>query len=119
MAERRALTSGSEIIAAGARSEAMYLVIEGSASVVASGAAPPVAGLWPGEVFGELSFLGAVPSKSVVADGDVVVDVLSGDAVHTLLEADVVLAAAFYSLAVLVAHRLNESAPGGWAVPSN
>ena len=118
VAERRAVTGGSEIIAAGVRSEAMYLVVEGTASVVASGAAPPVAGLWPGELFGELSFLGAVPSKTVVADGDVVVDVLSGDAVHTLLEADLALAAAFYrSLAVLVARRLNE-ANGGWSVPA-
>jgi hypothetical protein len=35
-----------------------------------------------GDLFGELSFLGAVPSKSVVADSDVAVDVLGGAAVH-------------------------------------
>ncbi|MEA2843366.1 MAG: extracellular factor 3-hydroxypalmitic acid methyl ester biosynthesis protein, partial [Actinomycetota bacterium] len=65
---------------------------------------------WPGELFGELSFLGTVPSKSVIADHDVVVDVLRGDEVHATLDADPAFAAAFYrSLAVLVARRLNET----------
>ncbi len=62
-----------------------------------------------------------MPSKSVVADSDVVVDALGGAAVHFALESDPGLAAAFYrSLAVLVARRLNESASaGGWAVPTD
>jgi CRP-like cAMP-binding protein len=123
VADRRPFPAGSVIIAAGARSEAMYLLLEGTASVVAAsvGAAAPIARLWPGELFGELSFLGAVPSRSVVADSDVVVDVLSSDAVHSILESDTALAAAFYrSLAVLVARRLNEKASSvGWAVPLN
>ncbi len=123
LADRRSFTAGSAIITAGDRSSAMYLLVEGTASVVApSGAAgPSVARLWPGDLFGELSFLGAVPSKSVVADSDVVVDALGGAAVHFALESDPGLAAAFYrSLAVLVARRLNESASAaGWAVPTD
>lgn len=54
----------------------------------------------------------------MVTDEDVVVDVLDGDAVHALLEAEVALAAVFYrSLAVLIARRLNSTSAGGWAVP--
>jgi hypothetical protein len=121
MAERRPFPAGSTLIAAGVRSEAMYLLLEGTASVVAAstGAAAPVARLWPGELFGELSFLGAVPSRSVVADSDVVVDVFGSDVVHSVLDADMALAVAFYrSLAVLVARRLNEEAStAGWTVP--
>jgi hypothetical protein len=55
-----------------------------------------------------------------VAATDVVVDVLHGQAVHSLLESDASLAAGFYrSLAVLVARRLNaDSSAGGWAIPA-
>jgi hypothetical protein len=123
VADRRPFPAGSVLIAAGVRSEAMYLLLEGTASVVAvsAGAAGSIASLWPGELFGELSFLGAVPSRSVVADSDVVVDVLSSDAVHSVLDSDTALAAAFYrSLAVLVARRLNENgSTAGWTVPVN
>jgi hypothetical protein len=54
-----------------------------------------------------------------VADSDVVVDVLSSDAVHSVLDSDTALGAAFYrSLAVLVARRLNGNAStAGWTVP--
>ncbi len=120
LADRRAFPAGSVLIAAGVRSEAMYLLVEGTASVVSvrGGTAAPVTRLWPGELFGELSFLGAVPSRSVVADSDVLVDVLSSDAAHAVLNSDGALAAAFYrSLAVLVARRLNEDfSPAGWTV---
>jgi CRP-like cAMP-binding protein len=120
LADRRAVAGGSVIIAAGDRSEALYLLVEGTASVVApSPAAAPIARLWPGELFGELSFLGAIPSKSVLADSDVMVDVLAGDAVHSILDSDSAMAAGFYrSLAVLVARRLNDNASStGWTVP--
>jgi hypothetical protein len=121
LAERRAFPRGSVIVSAGVRSEAMYLLVEGTASVVAPfDGAPPIATLWPGELFAELSFLGAVPSRSVIAGTDVVVDVLHGEAVHALLESDPALAAGFYrSLAVLVARRLNaDTSTGGWTIPA-
>jgi hypothetical protein len=121
LADRRPFARDSVIVSAGVRSEAMYLLVEGTASVVpSSDAGPPIATLWPGELFAELSFLGAVPSRSVVAATDVVVDVLHGQAVHSLLESDASLAAGFYrSLAVLVARRLNaDSSAGGWAIPA-
>jgi CRP-like cAMP-binding protein len=121
VADRRTFPAGSVLIATGARSPAMYLLLEGTASVVSGsgGTGGPVVRLWPGELFGELSFLGAVPSRSVVADSDVVVDVLSSDAVQSVVGADTTLAAAFYrSLAVLVARRLNDKAgTAGWTVP--
>jgi CRP-like cAMP-binding protein len=121
VADRRSLPAGSVIIAAGTRSQAMYLLVEGTASVVTPAPHPTaaVATLWPGELFGELSFLGAVPSRSVVADSDVVVDVLGDYAVHSLLNSDGELAAPFYrSLAVLVARRLNgDTTTAGWDVP--
>ncbi|HVM15682.1 MAG TPA: cyclic nucleotide-binding domain-containing protein [Egibacteraceae bacterium] len=119
MARRRSYPAGSVIIAAGERSPAMYLLTEGTALVVTEWPlGRPVATLWPGELFGELSFLGSVPTRNVVADTDVVVDVLHGDSVHTMLDADAGLAAAFYrSLAVLVAHRLNtDSSAAGWVM---
>ena len=121
LTHRQAFAPGDAIITSGDRSEALYVVVEGTATVVGGSApdAPPVHTLWPGELFGELSFLGAVPSKSVIAAGDVVVDVLDGDVVHAVLAADTALAAAFYrSLAFLVARRLNEgSSTAGWMVP--
>ena len=123
VARRQSFPAGSVVIAAGVRSEAMYLLLEGTASVFgpAEEAAVPLATLWPGELFGELSFLGAVPSRSVVTDSDVVVDVLGDHAVHSLLESDGGLAAAFYrSLAVLVARRLNtDTTSAGWVVPDD
>jgi CRP-like cAMP-binding protein len=121
LAHRRSYEPGAVIISAGDRAEAMYLVVEGTVVVVdrSTPDVPPVSTLWPGEVFGELSFLGAVPSKSVVAVDHVLLDALDGDIVHAVLAADVPLAAAFYrSLAVLVARRLNQdSGTAGWLVP--
>ena len=114
---------GAVIIAAGNRSEAMYVVVEGSASVVdpAEPDMPSIHTLWPGDLFGELSFLGAVPSKSVVARDHVLLDALDGDSLHAVLAADVPLAAAFYrSLAVLLARRLNQdSGTAEWVVPGD
>jgi hypothetical protein len=121
LAHRRSFEPGEVIISAGDRSEAMYLVVEGRAFVVDPSAphGPPIHTLWPGELFGELSFLGAVPAKSVVAADHVLVDALDGDVIHAVVGADAPLAAAFYrSLAVLVARRLNQDAStSGWVVP--
>ena len=122
LARRRSYAAGSVIIAAGVRSPAMYLLIEGAASVVTrSPGERAVATLWPGELCGELSFLGTVPTRTVVADTDVVVDVLHGDTVHAMLDCDADLAANFYrSLAVLVAHRLNaDASAAGWVVDAD
>jgi hypothetical protein len=105
VAKRRSVGTDQVVISAGDRSPAMYLIVEGTATVLSGG--ERIARLWPGELFGDLSFLGGVPSRSVVAESDVVVDVLDGKSVHALLDADPVLAAAFYrSLAVLGARRL-------------
>ncbi len=110
-ADRRAVAAGSVIIAAGDRARRCTSWSRGRVGdgIVVVAHRTAVAG----ELFGELSFLGAIPSKSVLADSDVVVDVLSGDAVHSILDSDPVLAARFYrSLAVLVARPLKPAQDG-------
>jgi CRP-like cAMP-binding protein len=102
-----------EIIAEGSPQQALYVIREGQVRIEYSGLSGTsvVARLQAGEVFGEMSFVdqrGA--SAAVVADGDVLVDVIEREQMNALLYSVPGLAARFFqSLAVTLSQRLREA----------
>jgi CRP/FNR family transcriptional regulator, cyclic AMP receptor protein len=61
---------GGQFVREGARSEQLFVILEGSARVIRRG--KTVATLGPGDFFGEISLLDGLPrTATVVADGDV------------------------------------------------
>lgn len=105
--------AGSILLAQGSRLQSVFIVQSGYVSVHPSplelGVA--VARMGPGNVFGEMSFVEqGEASANVVADTEVVVDVIESAALTSLLTSREGLAARFYhSLATSLSQRLRES----------
>jgi CRP-like cAMP-binding protein len=118
-ATRTTYGPGEQIIAEGARREAIFILRSGSALVQKDhlGSPVPVAMLGPGELIGEISFVDhSTASASVLAAETSEVDVLEGPEVQALLASNPGLATRFYSsLAVTLAHRLR--ATSGMVLP--
>ena len=105
----RFVPKGTVVIERGKSIEALFLLLEGKLSV-RIGEAPgrEVAGLYPGEVLGEMSLVNArPPSASVVAIEDSHLLVVTREALTKHLSRDDAFAARFYrGLAVFLADRL-------------
>lgn len=87
--EVRSIAAGETIVAEGAAGDSMFALAEGSASVF-RGLDPAtrrkVAGISPGDVFGEAAMVSGAPRlASVVADGEVVVLELRRDAMAKVI----------------------------------
>jgi CRP-like cAMP-binding protein len=109
-AERLTYRADEVIIAEGSRQAALYLVRRGRVRVERPdlGGTLQLTTLGAGEVFGEMAFVeDRVASASVVADGEVEVDVIDGSFVQALLYSVPGFAARFFqSLAVTLSARL-------------
>ncbi len=119
-ADRLTRRRGEVLLAQGAKEHKIFLILQGYVRVELAdqGQGIAVARLGPGQVFGEMSFLeedtGAV--ASVVAEDDVVVNVVKETDVLSLLSSDPGFSARFYqSLAVTMAHRLRVTTQARWA----
>ncbi|MFN7971055.1 MAG: cyclic nucleotide-binding domain-containing protein [Acidobacteriota bacterium] len=112
-APRRSVHKDEPIIRQGVRQSALYVIDDGFARVESSDSAGPLVltRLWPGEVFGEMSFLSnATASASVIADEDMDVRVLDRERVYRLTAESPAFGMRFYeSLAVQVASRLQDA----------
>ena len=112
-APRRSFAAGEAIIRQGARRQALYVVENGFVRIEVQTRAGRVvlARLWPGEVFGEISFLGnAEASAWAIADEDTEVRVLDRDHVYAIVARSPTFGMQFYqSLAVQLASRLRAS----------
>jgi CRP-like cAMP-binding protein len=109
-AERATRQRGEVLLAQGAKEHKLFRILQGyvRVEVADQGRGVAVARLGPGQVFGEMSFLedtGAI--GSVIAEDDVVVDVVKEGDLLALLNSDPSFSARFYqSLAVTMARRL-------------
>jgi extracellular factor (EF) 3-hydroxypalmitic acid methyl ester biosynthesis protein len=105
--------AGEVIIRQGARRQALYVVEDGFVRIeLQTGARRMVLKrLWPGEVFGEVSFLSNAEAIAwAVADEDARIRVLDRDHVYATIARSSALGLRFYqSLAVLLAGRLANS----------
>ncbi len=109
--QRRKYKLGDEIIRQGARSEAIFIIRRGEASVelAGTGSRTIVATLGPEDVCGEMSFLeqGQATAAVVAKDDEVEADELPSRELRAIFEAFPGLASRFYlSLAVILAQRL-------------
>ena len=109
-APRRSYRAGEVIIRQGARRHALYVIEDGFVRIELQTPARRVvvARLWPGEVFGEISFLSnAEASAWAIADEDTKVRVLDRDHVYAIIARSPTVGMPFYqSLAVQLANRL-------------
>ena len=98
------------VIAINSRPSSLFMLVSGSAAVeVVRGTA--VAKLGPGEIFGEMAFVeNAAASASVVAETDLVVDVLDLQILGEMFSNFPHLEARFFkSLALLLSQRLRST----------
>src|ERR1051326_2830664 len=94
---RQRLPAGAVLIHEGVPVETLYILLEGSLTVVRESAKKEIARLGVGEVVGEMSFIDArPPSATVRASTAVVVYAISTQRLRQALEEDVALAAHFY-----------------------
>lgn len=85
-AEIAELPAGTDLVIEGEAGDALFIILEGEASVLRSDAADVVARVGPGAYFGELALLDGSPrSATVRADTDVKVAVLGIRMFRTLL----------------------------------
>jgi extracellular factor (EF) 3-hydroxypalmitic acid methyl ester biosynthesis protein len=117
-ADRVTRHRGEVLLAQGANEHKLFLILQGYVSVEMAdqGRGIAVARLGPGQVFGEMSLLedtGA--TASVIAEDDVVVDVVKESDLLGLLSSDPGFSTRFYqSLAVTMAHRLRLTTQARW-----
>jgi hypothetical protein len=106
----RCFTKGEAIIRQRERRQALYVVEEGVVRVEVQARTRRVvlARLWPGEVFGEISFLSNAEATAwAIADEDTQVRVLDRDLVYAIIARSPTFGVPFYqSLAVQLASRL-------------
>jgi|SRR5882757_7172364 CRP-like cAMP-binding protein len=104
------LESGNIVIREGEPAAFVYLVIDGSCSVIVGGKRK-VAELMPGEVVGEMSFVDSrPPSASVQASTRTLLLAIPRDLLQQRIESDAPFASRFYrALAVFLATRLRAS----------
>ncbi|MEL6441401.1 MAG: cyclic nucleotide-binding domain-containing protein [Cyanobacteria bacterium J06621_8] len=101
------------ILQEGRLSDALYLLRQGMVRIesAAIGRDVAIAFLQPGSVFGEVSFLAGIPSRSsIIAQGEVEVAVLHRQELNSLLTDSPGLSGRFYqSLAHNLSHRLSQT----------
>jgi hypothetical protein len=112
-APRRFFTAAEVIIRPGARREALYVVEDGFVRIemrIPAGRVV-IARLWPGEVFGEISFLSNAGAIAwAIADEDTQLRVLDRDHIYAMIAGSPSFGTRFYqSLAVQLASRLRAS----------
>jgi extracellular factor (EF) 3-hydroxypalmitic acid methyl ester biosynthesis protein len=107
------------ILQEGSRRQAIFVVRQGTVRVerTHSGKAVPYARLGPKEIFGEMSFVeNEAASATVLAEGDVELDLIEGHHVHGLMASVPGFGTRFYqSLALTLSHRLRSTS--GLIVP--
>jgi CRP-like cAMP-binding protein len=112
-APRRFFPAGEAVIRQGARRQALYVVEDGFVRIEVQTRAGRVllARLWPGEVFGEISFLSNAEATAwAIADEDTQVRVLDREHVYAIIARSPRFGMPFYqSLAVQLASRLRTS----------
>jgi CRP-like cAMP-binding protein len=115
-AEHKTYSPGEAVLLEGAREAAIYLIVKGEARVERANfkGTREIAMLGPGEIFGEMSFVeenGA--SAAVVADKELEVIGVTGDAIRDTMEADPTFSGRFYqSIANVLSRRLRRTTLG-------
>lgn len=115
LGEERELPAGGVLLEEGQRVEELCLVLDGLLHVVGASAATPLAVLGANELVGEMSFVDPMLSAAtatVVAREPTSVLALPARALHDLLEATPILAAAFYRALALHESRRLQTAIG-------
>jgi len=101
---------GDVILAEGSSRRALHIVNSGTVRVeqAQNGRGIALALLGPGEIFGEMGFVENAPADaSVVADEDVAIDVIDGNALQSVMASEPGFAVRFYhSLALTLIRRL-------------
>jgi CRP/FNR family transcriptional regulator, cyclic AMP receptor protein len=112
-AKQMSFKIGEAIVKEGARIEYLYVLRQGTASVELEGTTSRVviAMLTPGEVCGEMAFLGdSTATAEVVAKDEVQVDAIWADDLRQLISVFPGFGIRFYrSLAVVLAQRLRQT----------
>ena len=105
--ERRRLAPGSLLIQEGAFIDSMYVIVEGSMSVL-SGAGVKLAEVGAGEVLGEMSLIDSSPAAaSIRVDQDSLVLAIPKSRLQGKLQSDTAFAARFYrALCMFMATRM-------------
>lgn len=114
----RRLAAGEPLFAEGDAADRLYVLTEGSVSIVHHGAGPDqrFASFAAGVIFGETAMLdGQGRSADAIADGDATVHELTSDALDALIAADAALGARLMrNIALHLSERLR-SASAAWA----
>jgi CRP-like cAMP-binding protein len=114
----RRLAAGESLFGEGDAADRLYVLTEGSVSIVHHGAGPDqrFASFAAGVIFGETAMLdGQGRSANAVADGDATVHELTSDALDALIAADAALGARLMrNIALHLSERLR-SASAAWA----
>jgi len=112
-AQQIAYRRGDVLLTEGVQAHKLFLIRQGYVRVehTAKGQGIAVARLGPGQVVGEMGFLaGTGATASVIADEDVLADVVEGAHLEALLHSNPGFASRFYqSLAVAMAERLGKT----------
>lgn len=108
-ASRREFEPGEQFVYRGRRTNGIYLLLSGTASVQAPGQKTSWT-IGPGEICGEISFLDELPATAnVVANDNVEAYFLDRPTLHSLFELFPHLGSRFYqSLASILSRRLRE-----------
>lgn len=110
---RTEFSRNSQIVKEGSRRQAIYIIRSGMARVEREhfGRGVALARLGPEQVFGEMSFVeNAEASASIIADEELVCDVINDTDLYSLLVSVPGFSARFYkSLAVTLSQRLRET----------
>jgi CRP-like cAMP-binding protein len=105
---RKRLPQGTILITQGVSVETLYIVLEGTLSVLRGPEKREIARMGEGEIAGEMSFVDSrPPSATVRAETNVVVYALSRKTLAAALEQNTAFAARFYkALATFISDRL-------------
>jgi CRP/FNR family cyclic AMP-dependent transcriptional regulator len=111
---RQRLPAGTVLIHEGVPVQTLYILLEGSLTVVQDATKREIARLGAGEVVGEMSFIDArPPSATVRAATQVVVYAIATEHLRRALEENVALAAHFYkAIATLLSDRVRKATAG-------
>jgi len=103
---------GATILRQGEKNSSLYIISEGMVSVVSHimGHDMEIERLYKDDVLGDLSFVDAeVTSANVIADGDVVVNVVETKDIEDIVRADPMFYGRFYhAIAKVLSKRLRE-----------
>jgi CRP/FNR family cyclic AMP-dependent transcriptional regulator len=113
---RENFSSGSILIEKGRSIDALYIMLEGEATVALESKGVELARLGPGEIIGEISFVDErLPSATVTAISSGSVLVIPRPVLRAKLLEDEGFASRFYrALAIFLAHRLRRTSLLGY-----